>query len=79
MRGGHPAENAQALLALLKGEHGDYRDIVRLNSGAALMLAGLAGDIPSGIDLATESIDSGKALHALETLIKVSSGAIAHG
>ena len=79
LRGGHPAENAQALLALLKGEHGDYRDIVRLNSGAALMLAGLAGDIPSGIDLATESIDSGKALHALETLIKVSSGEIAHG
>jgi len=79
LRGGHPAENAQALLALLKGEHGDYRDIVRLNSGAALMIAGLAKDIAEGIDLAPQSIDSGKALTALETLIKVSSGDIAHG
>ena len=79
LRGGHPAENAQALLALLKGEHGDYRDIVRLNSGVALMIAGFAQDIPSGIDMATESIDSGKALTALEALIQVSSGDIAHG
>ena len=79
LRGGHPAENAMALRGLLRSEHGDYRDIVRLNSGAALMIAGLAKDIPKGIDLATESIDSGKALMALETLIKVSSGDIAHG
>ena len=56
LRGGHPAENALALRGLLGGEHGDYRDIVRLNSGAALMLAGLANDIPSGIDMATDSI-----------------------
>jgi len=74
LRGGHPAENAMALQGLLRGEHSDYRDIVRLNSGAALMLAGLANDIPSGIDMATESIDSGKAKAALETLIEVSNG-----
>lgn len=72
LRGGHPAENAMALRALLHGEHSDYRDIVRLNSGAALMIAGLASNIPSGIDMATESIDSGKARAALETLIEVS-------
>jgi len=74
LRGGHPAENALALRGLLNGEEGDYRNIVRLNSGAALMLAGLANDIPSGIDMATESIDSGKAKAALETLIEVSNG-----
>jgi len=74
LRGGHPAENAMALQGLLKGEYSDYRNIVRLNSGAALMLAGLADDIPSGIDMATESIDSGKARAALETLIEVSNG-----
>jgi anthranilate phosphoribosyltransferase len=74
LRGGHPAENAMALQGLLKGEHSDYRDIVRLNSGAALMIAGLAKDIPSGIDMATESIDSGKARAALEALIEVSNG-----
>ncbi|MDB2438004.1 anthranilate phosphoribosyltransferase [Hellea sp.] len=72
LRGGHPAENALALRGLLSGEHSDYRDIVRLNSGAALMIAGLAKDIPNGIDLATQSIDSGKAKAALDTLIEVS-------
>ncbi len=72
LRGGHPAENAQALLALVKGEHSDYRNIVLLNSAAALMIAGLAEDIPSGLDKAVESIDSGAARAALETLIEVS-------
>ena len=74
LRGGHPAENAMALRGLLAGEHSDYRDIVRLNAGAALMLAGLANDIVSGIDMATESVDNGKARAALETLIEVSNG-----
>lgn len=74
LRGGHPAENAMALRGFLHGEHSDYRDIVRLNSGAALMIAGLAKDIVSGIDMATQSIDSGKARAALETLIEVSNG-----
>jgi len=74
LRGGPPAENARALLELLKGKHSNYRDIVRLNSGAALMIAGHAKDIAAGIELATESIDSGKAKAALETLIEVSNG-----
>jgi len=74
LRGGKPSENALALRELLAGQHSDYRDIVRLNSGAALMIAGLAADIPDGIDRATESIDSGKAKAALETLIEVSHG-----
>jgi anthranilate phosphoribosyltransferase len=38
------------------------------------MIAGLAVDIPAGIDMATDSIDSGKARAALETLIEVSNG-----
>ena len=74
LRGGHPAENAMALRGLLNGEHSDYRDIVRLNSGAALMLAGLATNIPEGIDVATKSIDSGNAKEALKKLIEVSNG-----
>lgn len=69
LRGGHPAENAAALTALLKGEHSAYRDIVLLNSGAALMIAGLCDDIPSGIDMAQSSIDTNNARQALETLI----------
>jgi anthranilate phosphoribosyltransferase len=74
LRGGHPAENAAALLSLLKGEQSDYRDIVRFNSAAALMIAGLVDDIPQGLDKATHAIDSGAARDALETLIEVSNG-----
>ncbi len=74
LRGGHPSENAAALSALLAGEHTAYRDIVLLNAGAALMIAGLADDIPSGIDLARSSIDDGKARAALDKLIAISNG-----
>ena len=72
LRGGHPAENAAALLALLSGDHSAYRNIVLLNSGAALMIAGLAEDIPAGIDMALASIDTGKARQALDALVAIS-------
>lgn len=74
LKGGHPAENAMALLGLLSGEASEYRDIVLLNSGAALMIAGLTDDIPSGIDMARASIESGAARTALQKLIEVSNG-----
>ena len=74
LRGGKPAQNALALTELLGAQHSAYRDIVLLNSGAALMIAGLADDIPSGIDMAAVSIDSGKARKALDKLIEVSNG-----
>ncbi len=74
LRGGDPAHNALALTELLAGQRSDYRDIVRLNSGAALMIAGIADDIAQGIDMAQNSIDSGKARAALDRLIEVSNG-----
>ena len=74
LRGGQPTENALALTELLNAQHSAYRDIVLLNSGAALMIAGLAKDIPAGIDMAAASIDSGKARKALDELIKLSNG-----
>jgi len=72
LRGGHPAHNALALSELLAGEHSDYRHIVSLNAGAALMIGGLADTIPQGIDMALASIDEGKARTALDKLIEVS-------
>ncbi len=72
LRGGKPAQNAMALTALLNGEHSAYRDIVLINSGAALMIAGLANDIPTGIDMAATSISSGKARAALSHLVDLS-------
>ncbi len=53
-------------------EMGAKRDIVLLNSGVALMVSGVARDIKDGIDLAKETIDSGKAEAKLREIIKVS-------
>lgn len=74
LRGGHPADNANALRGLLNGKASAYRDVVLLNSGAALMIACKAKNIKSGITLAAQSIDSGKAKAALAKLVEVSNG-----
>ena len=61
IRGGDAAVNAAALTALLRGEIGPYRDTVLLNAAAALIIAGLADDLRSGVALAAAAIDSGAA------------------
>ena len=63
-------QNAKIILDVLKGDRGAKRDIVILNAAAAFMIAGKAKDFNEGIELANQSIDSGKALHALERLIE---------
>ncbi|WP_043831176.1 anthranilate phosphoribosyltransferase [Muricoccus aerilatus] len=68
LRGGEAAENAEALIAVLKGETGGYRDCVLLNAAAALLVAGRAADLRAGAALAAESVASGSALAALERL-----------
>jgi anthranilate phosphoribosyltransferase len=45
------------------------RDIVLLNSGAALLVAGRAANLEGGIELAARSLDSGAARRALEGLV----------
>ena len=59
--GGLPEENAFRLRALLNGAGGAYRDAALLNSGAALVIAGRAGNLKEGVEIATESIESGAA------------------
>ena len=68
VRGGTPAENAEALLSLLGGTSGAYRDIVLLNAAAALVVAGRSGDLRGGAALAARSIDSGAAAEVLARL-----------
>lgn len=68
IRGGDAADNAAALLGLLKGAPGAYRDTVILNSAAALIVAGRARTLRDGADIAISSLDSGAALAALEAL-----------
>ena len=68
--GGTPAENAQTTRDILSGaERGPKRTIVLLNAGAALFTAGAAESIAKGIELATQIVDSGKALATLEAYI----------
>ncbi len=70
--GGTPADNAEVVRRVLAGRQGPHRDIVLLNAGAALVVAGQAADVGEGIDLAARSIDSGAAAGALERLVAVS-------
>lgn len=73
LKGGDPAQNAQILRDILSGkEQGAKRNVVLLNAGAALYIAGKAESIQGGIDLAAELIDSGKATRTLEAFIKES-------
>jgi len=68
IKGGDAMHNAEAIKQVLAGEKNAFRDIVLLNSAAALMVAGKAQDLKQGAALAVQSIDSGKAAAALATL-----------
>jgi anthranilate phosphoribosyltransferase len=68
LRGGEPAENAAALLALLEGAQGAYRDCVLLNAAAALIVAGRAETLRDGAAMAARSLDAGAALDVLRKL-----------
>jgi anthranilate phosphoribosyltransferase len=72
VRGGDADENAAALLAVLKGKPGAFRDVAILNAAAGLVVAGRARDLQQGVVLATKSIDSGEAEGRLDRLIAVS-------
>src|SRR5690349_14326620 len=71
LKGGDPAYNADAIHKVLAGEKNAFRDIVLLNSAAAIMVAGKARDLKEGAALAAAAIDSGKAKTALETLKRI--------
>lgn len=75
IQGGDAAHNAAALVRLFDGETGPYRDIVLLNSAAALMVAGRAKDVKEGVVLAARSLDSGAAKAKLDVLIEASNAA----
>jgi anthranilate phosphoribosyltransferase len=72
LKGADPAHNAAALLALLEGKRGAYRDIVLLNAAAAFIVADRAENLAGGVALAANAIDSGAARTTLRTLVKVS-------
>ena len=69
MTGGDPAENAAIARMILTGEKGPKRDVVLLNTAAALVACQKAADLTTGIALAEQAIDSGAALGKLEALV----------
>lgn len=70
IQGGTPAENAKLIRNILAGKNkGPERNIVLLNSAAAIIVAGKTADWKEAVDIAAEAIDSGKAIEKLDTLI----------
>ncbi|MBI5866649.1 MAG: anthranilate phosphoribosyltransferase [Planctomycetes bacterium] len=70
--GGDPHYNAMLLRDVLSGEKGPPRNIVVLNAAAAIYVAGRAADIREGIERASDAIDTGAAMNALQSLIDAS-------
>lgn len=71
VKGGSPQENAAAMRAVFGGEQGPLRDIVLLNSAAALVAADKAATLAEGVPLAAQAIDSGAAGKKLDRFIEV--------
>lgn len=71
IRGGDAAHNAKALLALLLGTPGPYRDAVVFNAAASLMVAGAVDSWQDGRAMSVEALDSGKAKLLLERWIEM--------
>jgi anthranilate phosphoribosyltransferase len=72
LRGGTPHDNAEIIEQVLAGERGAARDVVLLNAGAALFIAGVASSVEDGILLASRAIDRGDARRTLEQLVLMS-------
>jgi anthranilate phosphoribosyltransferase len=75
IRGGDPAVNATIARSVLDGARGPARDIVLLNAGSALLLAGRAPTVAAGIALAGEAIDRGHAAAVLAAMAARRGGA----
>jgi anthranilate phosphoribosyltransferase len=72
IQGGTKEDNAATMRRLFEGEQGPIRDVVLLNSGAALLAGDKVESINQGIELATEILDSGEPLRKLDALVELS-------
>jgi anthranilate phosphoribosyltransferase len=68
LAGGSPDDNARIVETILRGEPGARRDVVLLNAGAALVVAGVVDELAAGIERAALTIDAGLAAELLERL-----------
>jgi anthranilate phosphoribosyltransferase len=74
LTGGDPEYNAAALRNLLNGKADGYRDIVLLNTAAAFLVSDRVETLREGVELAAQVIDDGRALAALDGLVRISNG-----
>jgi anthranilate phosphoribosyltransferase len=72
LQGGDPVVAAGIVRSILSGEPGPRRDVVVLNAGATLEVAGAADSLPEAMHLAEETIDAGAATALLDRWVAVS-------
>ncbi len=72
LRGGNAEENAGIVTRVLEGALGPPRDIVVLNAGAGLFIAGAATSVADGMRRASDAIDRGDAARTLERMASLS-------
>jgi len=72
LKGGDAAHNAEGLKAVLRGEPSAFADAATMTAGAALVVAGKANDLKSGVAKAGQALASGAAVAALQRLVEVS-------
>lgn len=68
IEGGSPEESAAKARRILAGEAGPLADLIALNSGAAIYVAGLAADLATGVQIARKILEEGHALRKLDEL-----------
>jgi anthranilate phosphoribosyltransferase len=72
LKGGDAAQNDGVVRSVFAGATGAARDVVLLNAGASLLIAGRVGTVPEGIAMAADAIDQGRAAATLERLVHAS-------
>ena len=72
LQGGDAAQNASIVQRVLDGQRGAARDVVLLNAGAALFVAGAASGVRDGIGMAASAVDRGGAKTTLESMVRSS-------
>jgi anthranilate phosphoribosyltransferase len=72
LQGGDAHENARIIERVLSGGPGPARDVVLLNAGAALLVAGAVASVRDGIARASAAIDRGAAKRTLERMVAIS-------
>jgi len=77
LRGGSPAENAEAIREVFAGKNGGRRDAILLNAAGAIAASGHAADLREGLEVARRTIDSGAAGERLELLVAFSRESVA--